>query len=118
MKKNKKIIFLIFVFTICFLLGGCGEKTVQTLKYNLDEIEDNIYATYYNTHSRAPAYNYDVITLNCEGQIKTFQGNVHISYVDVKPYVEVRISNYIYCDDIYVYIPSKTVKYMTDVGIR
>lgn len=99
-------------------LDDCTKEQTTKFSYNLDEINDGVYAIYYVTHSRAPAYNYDVVTLNCNGNIKTFKGSVSITYTANKPRVDIVDSNYVNNDKIYVYIPKGSVEYARDVGIE
>ena len=118
MKHLIKIIATITIVSILFCLCGCTtEETTTKQSYSLDEINDGVYAIYYVTHSRAPAYNYDVVTLNCNGSIRTFKGNVNITYTSTEPHVDIVESNYINRDKVYVYIPKGSVEHAKDVGI-
>ncbi len=118
MKHLIKIIATITIIFILFrLCGFTTEETTTKHSYSLDEINDGVYAIYYVTHSRAPAYNYDVVTLNCNGSIRTFKGSVNITYTSTEPCVDIVESNYINSDKVYVYIPKGSVEYAKDVGI-
>lgn len=126
MEKLKTTGLVVLVILVSAVLGSIiggwldNYTKEQTTKfsYSLDEINDGVYAIYYVTHSRAPAYNYDVVTLNCNGNIKTFKGGVSITYTTSKPRVDVVDSNYVNSDKIYVYIPKGSVEYARDVGIE
>ena len=113
---------IVLAIVLGSIIGGwldnyTKERTTK-FSYNLEEINDGVYAIYYVTHSKAPAYNYDVVTLNCNGSIKTFKGSVSITYSANEPYVNVVDSNYVNNDKIYVYIPKGSIKYARDVGIE
>lgn len=86
-------------------------------EYKLYEMSDGVYAIYYTTHSRVPAHNYEVVTVCCNGNVRTFQGNVCISFTNDEPYVKVRDYNIVNADDIYVYVPQGTVAYQQSVNI-
>ena len=120
---NKDIKFIIIVIGIVVLfvaaIGGLihyGNQYTEH-EYQLCEMEDGIYAIYYTTHSTVPAENYEVITLCCNGNVYTFKGNVNISFTDDNPYAKVRIYNTVNSDDIYVYVPQKTVYYQSSVYV-
>ena len=114
--RSTFIISVIFLVVIC--LSGCFKEQITKSQYQLQEVESGVYAIYYKTHSRAPAYNYDVVIINCNGNIKTFEGNVNITYTNDNPYVEIANSNYANNDKVYVYVPYGSVKYARDVGIN
>lgn len=86
-------------------------------EYQLYEMSNGVYAIYYTTHSRAPAYNYEVVTLCCNGNVYTFKGDVNISFTDGEPYAKVRNYNTVNSDDIYVYVPQGTVVYQPSVDV-
>lgn len=112
------IILAIFVFCVglCAGLIHCGNQYTES-RYSLSEINDGVYAIYYTTHSRVPAHNYEVVTLNCNGNIRTYRGYVSISYSNTEPYVNIRNSNMVNADKIYVYAPQGTVIYEESVNI-
>ena len=126
-KSNKKsdsmpviIAIILFIVTVVsFVIWGVKSETeyVET-KYNLFELNDGVYATYYTTHSTAPAYNYEVVTLNCDGNIYTFQGHVQITYTDDKPYVIHQKRNIVNADRMYVYVPSGSVEFQGSVMVK
>ena len=126
-KSNKKsdsmpviiAIILLIVTVVLFVIWGIKSETeyVET-KYNLSELNDGVYAVYYTTHSAAPAHNYEVITLNCNGNIYTFQGHVQITYTDDSPYVIHQKRNIVNADTMYVYVPSGSVEFQGSVYIK
>ena len=84
----------------------------------LDELSEGIYAIYYTTHSSAPAQNYEVVTLNCNGNIQTFKGKVTISYTNYSPYAEINSYPYLVnADEIHIYVPNGSVEYQMGVNI-
>lgn len=116
--KPTIIIFSIVLAIVIFCAGliHYGNQYTES-RYSLSEINDGVYAIYYNTHSRVPADNYEVVTINCNGNIRTYKGYVSISYTNEKPYVNVRSSNMVNADKIYVYVPQGTVAYEESVNI-
>ena len=108
------IIFVIVAF--CMGMIHYGNQYTES-KYSLSELNEGVYAIYYTTHSRVPAQNYEVVTLNCNGNIRTCRGYVSISYTNEKPYVNVRSFNMVNADKIYVYVPQGTVTYEESVNI-
>ena len=108
-------IVVLFVAVIGGLIHYGNQYTEN--EYQLDEMNDGVYAIYYTTHSRAPAYNYEVVTLCCNRNIYTFKGNVNIFFTDNEPYAKVKNYNTVNSDDIYVYVPQGTVSYQPSVYI-
>lgn len=108
-------VLLVFVVAIGSLVHHSNQYTEH--KYQLYEMNDGVYAIYYTTHSRVPAHNYEVVTLCCEGNVYTLQGDVFISFTDDKPYAMVKRYNRVNDDDIYVYVPKGTVSYQPSVDI-
>lgn len=104
-----------FIASVALLMHHNSKGTEY--EYDLCEIDDGVYAVYYTTHSRAPAYNYEVVTLCCGGAIRIFKGHVHIEFTDGKPHARARISNMINSDEVYVYVPKGTVVYQPSVDI-
>ena len=126
-KSNKKsdsmpviIAIILFIVTVVSLViwGVKNETEYVETKYNLFELNDGVYATYYTTHSTVPAHNYEVITLNCNGNIYTFQGHVQITYTDDDPYVIYQKRNIVNADIMYVYVPSGSVEFQGSVMVK
>jgi hypothetical protein len=112
--KTTLVILVIVAIVWSFISYTC--KTIE-YEYRLYEMNDGVYAIYYNTHSNVPANNYEVVTLCCGGNVHTFRGNVFISFTDSEPYARVRNCNIVNGDDIYVYVPQGTVSYQSSVYV-
>ena len=108
------LIIAFFTFIIC-LIFICSKTTEY--RYDLQEVDSGVYAIYYNTYSRVPAQNYEVITVCSNNSIYTFKGNIQISYVDTKPYATVKQCNLANSDEVYIYVPKGTVAYEESVNI-
>ena len=108
------IISAFVLFIICMIYYG-NRSTENT--FQLSEVNDGVYAIYYNTHSRVPAQNYEVITVCCNGNIYTFKGSVQISYVDTEPYATMKQYNLVNSDEVHIYVPKGTVAYEESVNI-
>lgn len=108
------------IITIAFCITWCvkSETKYVEIKYDLSELNNGVYAIYHTTHSTVPAHNYEVITLNCNGNIYTFQGHVQITYTDANPYVIYHKKNLVNADRMYVYVPSGSVEYQGSVMVR
>lgn len=121
MSKDTKftIIAISIIVLLIVAIGGLIHYSNQYTEheYQLCEMEDGVYVIYYTTHSTVPAHNYEVVTLCCNGNVYTFQGNVNVSFVNSEPYVKVRNYNTVNNDDIYVYVPQGTVCYQPSVYI-
>ena len=126
-KSNKKsdsmpiiIVIILFIITVVLLViwGIKNETEYVETKYNLFELNDGVYATYYTTHSTVPAHNYEVVTLNCDGNIYTFQGHVQITYTNDDPYVIYQKRNIVNADTMYVYVPSGSVEFQASVMVK
>lgn len=123
-KENIK--FTIMVASICLVVIGLivipaklidyGNQYTEH-EYQLYEMNEGVYAIYYTTHSSVPAYNYEVVTLCCDGNIYTFKGNVYISFTNDEPYAKVIKYNTVNNDDVYVYVPYRTVCYRSSVNV-
>ena len=118
-KKVVKTTFIIIVsLVICISFSCCTKEQTTNFSYSLEEINNGVYAIYYTTHSRAPAYNYDVITLNCNGNIKKFKVSVSITYTEGTPHANITCSNYARNDKVCVYIPRGSMQYASNVEIK
>lgn len=112
------IIIVVFVSLIglCVGLAVYGNQYTEH-EYQLTEIQDGIYGTYSTVVSSIPAQNYDIVTLCCNGSIKTFKGAVHIAYTDGETYVKYKNSNTVNADELWVYVPFGTIDYQGTTGI-
>ena len=124
MEKNKEnlwqwtYLIVIGIVVAIFVLMFCYSNRCTKNTYSLMALEQDVYAIYYQTHSRVPAENYDVVTLCCDGNVQTFEGDVFISYTNENPSVVVENYNIVHGDKIYVYVPQGTVNYSPGVNIR
>ena len=115
---------LCFILVCILILTFIGYKVYQAetqyveRKYDLYEMDEGVYAIYYTTHSSVPAHNYEVVTVCCNGSIRTFKGDVYISFINSNPYVKIYDYNIVYADDIYVYVPQGTVSYRASVNVE
>lgn len=105
---------LLVLLPILFLAFTVISDSYKFKEYNLSlsEISENIYASYYQVHSAAPAHNYEVITICSNGNVQTFSGDVNIVFTDGVPHAEVK--DYYkrhHGTEITVYIPQNSVKY-------
>lgn len=121
MKKVDKVtvIFVgVIVAFVLFVVSGIhyGNQYTEST-HQLSEVNNGVYAIYYNTHSRVPADNYEVVTVCYNGNIQTFKGCVQISYVDTKPYIKVKQYNRVNSDEVHIYVPKGTVAYEESVNI-
>ena len=108
-------VIIAFVAPIVLLIHHNSQYTEH--EYDLHDMGDGVYAVYYTTHSRAPAYNYEVVTVCCNGSVCTFKGHVNISFTNDKPHMTARISNMVNSDEVYVYVPHGTVVYQPSVDV-
>ena len=122
-EENKKDRSTLYAILVCFFVMGAFVLTgllasrTEEYTYSLNEIEDGVYARSYNVHSRTPSENYSVVTLCCDGVIRTFEGDVFISYVNTEPYVRVLDNNISHGDKIYVYIQKGSAKFQDGVTV-
>jgi hypothetical protein len=116
--KASIIAIAIFVVLIVALVGLViyGEQYTE-YEFQLSEIQNDVYGTYNTVVSSIPAQNYDIITLCCNGQIRTFKGTVYITYTDSDPYVIYKDGNCVNADVIYVYVPFGSILYQGTTGI-
>ena len=119
-KVDKPTVIIASIVSIFILFIACmihyGNRSTENT-YWLSEVNKGVYAIYYNTHSRVPAQNYEVITVCSNNSIYTFKGNVQISYVDTKPYAIVKQCNLMNSDEVHIYVPKGTVAYEESVNI-
>ena len=120
MKKINTIIMtatILIIITLTASLVSYGNKCTE-YKFQLSEIQDGIYCVYNNVVSSIPAHNYDIITLCCDGQIRTFKGSINIVYTNSDPYVFYKNYNHRVNADVFdVYIPFGSVEYQGITGV-
>ena len=122
MKNKTTIVVIAIVVALIAALVGLviyGEQYTEH-EFQLVEIQDGVYGISNTVVSSVPAQNYDIITLCCNGQIRTFKGTIYITYTNADPYVIYRNSNWVNSDVLYVYVPFGTIEYQgaTSVGSR
>lgn len=105
---------LLVLLPILFLMFTVISDSYKFKEYDLSlsEISEDIYASYYQVHSAAPAHNYEVITICSNGNVQTFSGDVSIVFTDGVPHAEVKdYYKRVHGTEITVYIPQNSVKY-------
>ena len=121
MKKSFKIIIaIIAIVTIVTGIKAFWNWANETKKYEceIEEIQDGIYARYQSTVSRAPAYNYEIITVCVNGQLITYKGSVEFVFTENENRIEATEKlNMVHSDKVIVYTPKDSVKYLGTVGI-
>lgn len=121
MKKSFKIIMaIIAIATIVIGIKAFWNWANETKKYEceIEEIQNGIYARYQSTVSRAPAYNYEIITVCVNGQLITYKGNVKFVFTENENRIEVTEKpNVVYSDKVIVYTSKDNVEYLGAVGI-
>lgn len=109
------VISLLLVGLLTSLIVYGNQHTEH--EYTLYEIQDGVYGTYSTVVSSIPAQNYTIITLCCDGAIRTFKGTVHINYTNGEAYAKHRNSNTVNADELWVYVPFGTIEYHGTIGI-
>ena len=121
MKKSFKIIIAITaIVAIAIGIKAFWNWVNETKKYEceIEEIQDGIYARYQSTVSRAPAYNYEIITVCVNGQLITYKGSVEFVFTENENRIEATEKlNMVNSDKVIVYTPKDSVKYLGTVGI-
>lgn len=121
MKKSFKIIIaIIAIATIVIGIKAFWNWANETKKYEceIEEIQNGIYARYQSTVSRAPAYNYEIITVCVNGQLITYKGNVKFVFTENENKVEVAEKpNMVHSDKAIVYTSKDSVEYLGTIGI-
>lgn len=119
-KGDMGLRIFIIIMSVCLLISSVmlvynGNKHTENV-YLLSPIEEGTYAVSYTVYE-TDKISYDVITLCCNGSIKTFKGDVHISFINENPYAQITEYNRSNSDDIYIYVPQGTVKYINSVDL-
>lgn len=109
-------IAFIVIYSVVNYLGKQSEY--HESKYELEEIENGIYARTYHTVSTVPAHNYDVIEICINGKVCTYKGTVNITYTSENPYVVIMENNLVNDDKVFVYVPKNTVDYREGVSVK
>ena len=87
------------------------EEPPTVYEYQLSEIEDGVYGIHITTTSRAPASNYEMVSVNINDQIYTIKGNVNVHYVDGESRLVWTDTNYVNSDTADLYVPKGTIRY-------
>lgn len=121
MKKFFKIIIptIVIVISIVALILFLNWVN-KTKKYEceIEEIQSGIYARYQSTVSRAPAYNYEIITVCINRQLITYNGSVEFIFTEDENKIEVTEKpNMVRNDKIIVYTSKDSVEYLGTVEI-
>lgn len=121
MKKGYVIFLGIIAAVVSFLafLIHNASRT-ETTQFNLSELEQGVFAYQENVISRAPADNYSMATVcNESGNVFTIKGSVNVVYINTdKPYAVLITCNLVNEDEITLYVPKGTVKYMGTSTVR
>lgn len=121
MKKSFKIIIaIIAIATITIGIKAFWNWANETKKYEckIEEIQNGIYARYQSTVSRAPAYNYEIITVCVNGQLITYKGSVKFVFTENESRIEVAEKpNMVHSDKVIVYTSKDSVEYLKTIGI-
>lgn len=124
--NNLKIInyvkFCVIMTMFILLLYGVIKyvNKVETSQFNLSELNDGIFAYKETVVSRTPAHNYSMVTV-CDdsGNVFTVKGSVYIVYTDTdSPYAILQERNIVNGDDITLYVPQGTVKYLGTTDVK
>ncbi len=120
-KKFDKITIVAIAMSVAMILVVVGlvvyGEQYTEHEFQLTEIQDGVYGVSNTVVSSIPAQNYDIITLCCNGQIRTFKGTIHITYTNADPYVVYRNTNLANADVLYVYVPFGTIEYQGTISV-
>ena len=119
MKKSFKIIIAIIVVSIVTLILflNWANKT-QKYECEIEEIQNGIYVRYQSTVSRAPAHNYEIITVCIDGKLVTYKGSIEFIFTENENKIEVTEKpNLVRNDKVIVYTSKDNVEYLGTVGI-
>ena len=118
----KKILCIVVIIAVCVLGFNCLNNFFEKhneYQYSLIELNDGVYAVYTNAVSNVPANNYEMITICCNGQIRTYKGYVSITYTDKEPYAIVRdYYNLVNGEEVFIYVPYGSVEFQSSVSSR
>lgn len=92
----------------------------KTEKYEceIEEIQNGIYVRYQSAVSRAPAHNYEIITVCIDGKLITYKGSVEFIFTENENKIEVvEKPNLVRNDKVIVYTSKDSVEYLGTVGI-
>lgn len=107
--------FMVFICVICAALMLRCEKYTEE-QYALAEIESGVYAIKSQGVSTSSLCTYDMVELCIDGSLQTFRGAVAISYIEDGPYAVVETNGFKNRDEVHVYIPKGTLKWVCGCG--
>lgn len=107
---------IMLISLISYIITSGNQYTNR--EFSLSEIEDNVYAIYYQTFSSIPAYNYEVITFCSDNMVYTFKGDVDIIYTEKTPYILIKDYERINDDKITIYLPKNGIRFEKNVDIN
>nr|DAJ12227.1 MAG TPA: hypothetical protein [Bacteriophage sp.] len=113
----KTIIPIIAIVVALILFLNWANKT-EKYECEIEEIQNGIYVRYQSTVSRAPAHNYEIITVCVNRQLITYKGSVEFVFTENENRIEVAEKpNIARCDEVTVYTSKDSVEYLGTVGI-
>ena len=119
MNKPFKIIIAIIVVSVVALILFLNWAN-KTKKYEceIEEIQNGIYVRYQSTVSRAPAHNYEIITVCIDGKLVIYKGSIEFIFTENENKIEVTEKpNLVRSDKVIVYTSKDNVEYLGTVGI-
>lgn len=118
----KKILCIVVIIAVCVLGFNCLNNFFEKhneYQYSLIELNDGVYAVCTNVVSNVPANNYEMITICCNGQIRTYKGYASITYTDKEPYAIVRdYYNLVNGEEVFIYVPYGSVEFNSSVSSK
>lgn len=121
MKKFFKTIIptiVIVISIVALILFLNWANKTEKYECEIEEIQSGIYARYQSTVSRAPAYNYEIITVCINRQLITYNGSVEFIFTEDENKIEVTEKpNMVRNDKVIVYTSKDSVEYLGTVGI-
>ena len=124
MKDCIKIV--IFSLLANLIVGGivcCGiwvyecETQYQEYTYTLEELEEDVYGIYQTVVSSIPAQNYTMITICCDGNVKTIKGVIQICYTEERPKITIKDYNCYKNDEAVLYVPNGSIEFIGTMRI-
>lgn len=115
-------LIIVVIIAVCVFGFNCLNiffEKHNEYQYALMELDDGVYGVCTNVVSNVPANNYEMITICCNGQIRTYKGHVSITYTDKEPYVIVRdYYNLVNGEEVFIYVPYGSVEFQSNVSSR
>jgi len=94
-------------------------NVIYQYEYDLQEIDDGVYAICYDVRSNVPAKNYSTVKICYGNQLHTYEGKVSIFYTDQLTYVEIiERPKIVRGDEIILYVPWGSIEYQETVGLK